>query len=222
VTKATDKGNFVGIYEAPRAALYLSATTRRRISPRRLIRWVRLELASPYLSKVDSRDLLLEFEDLVTLRMVAILNQAGFSISHILRAEQYFRKMTGDPRPFATRPFWTWKHNIFAELEGQLVSGSKAGQQAFAFVREQLKTVDLEFNDQGVAALWVPHEDVTLKPTVQFGAPCVAGTRIPTRAIWSMIRGGDREDSVAKAYNLALDKVRHAMEWETRLEEAAA
>ena len=66
-----------GIYDVPEAARYLRATSHAEelypVSSRKLIGWIRRGLASPDLSDVEGRELLIEFEDLVSMRVVAAL-----------------------------------------------------------------------------------------------------------------------------------------------------
>jgi uncharacterized protein (DUF433 family) len=96
------------------------------------------------------------------------------------------------------------------------------------FVREWLRhlrrpvdgALDLSFkkvNGKEVASAWMPHLHVVLNPLVQFGTPCVEGTRIPTRAVWSLFLGGDKPQAIATDYKLPVVKVESALEWEKKV-----
>lgn len=83
---ATENSEFRGIYVAPEAALYLTATLRRDLSSfdgtdairsRNLIHWIRIGLTSPDLRRTRGADLLLTFEDVVSMRVIAILRALG-------------------------------------------------------------------------------------------------------------------------------------------------
>ena len=69
----------------------------------------------------------------------------------------------------------------------------------------------LQFADQ-VARSWSPQPGVVLDPAVQFGEPCIRDTRIPTRAVWSLVRGGDSQDLVARAYGITQGELTAALE----------
>ena len=65
-----------------------------------------------------------------------------------------------------------------------------------------------------------PFAGVVLEPQVQFGAPCVKGTRIPTRTIFGMIEAGDSPEWVAEAYEISTSEVQAAYDWESLLRAA--
>jgi uncharacterized protein (DUF433 family) len=112
-------------------------------------------------------------------------------------------------------------------MEGWL-SATRQGQYAMDFIKEWLRRLrrpldtglDLSFrkvNGREVASTWVSYPYVLLNPLIQFGAPCIEGTRIPTAAVWSMFLGGDRPEALAKDYSVPLFKVQSALEWEKKL-----
>ncbi|MFN2568053.1 MAG: DUF433 domain-containing protein, partial [Candidatus Dormibacteria bacterium] len=56
---------------------------------------------------------------------------------------------------------------------------------------------------------------VVIDPSVSFGVPQVHGIR--TEAVAEAIACGEREEDVAKAFDLAVDDVRAAIRWELKL-----
>ena len=80
----------------------------------------------------------------------------------------------------------------------------------------------LEFDDRKIAVAWKPSLDIALRPTIQFGEPCIIGTRIPTSAVWAMVKGGDSIGFLSESYRVDQIKLLHAIEWEERLEKAGA
>lgn len=210
---------FEGIYELPRAAHYLLASRDSQeaysVGSRQLIRWIRSGLALPSLADVPGRSLLITFEDLVSMRVVAALRAAGVSWPKIRRAETWLRQATRHSRPFATEQLWTERSEVFAEFRDRLVAASRRGQSAMKMVEEYLIPIHgLRFDASHVAASWEPMSGVLLDPGIQFGAPVVKGTRVPTRAIWDMTEGGDSIEFVANAYRITADEVKQAMTWE--------
>jgi len=94
------KNEIPGIYVAPKAALYLTATLKKDIpSPvqripinsRNLINWVRTGLMTPELRNVSGHELILSFEDLISMRVIATLRSLGVTWHNIHLAEKYLR-----------------------------------------------------------------------------------------------------------------------------------
>ena len=212
-----------GIYDVPEAARYLRATSHAEElypgSSRKLIGWIRRGLASPDLPDVEGRELLIEFEDLVSMRVVAALRAVGVSWREIRATNQWLRDETGHARPFATEFLWTGQGQLFVEWTERLISGSRNGQVAFELLREYLIPVHgLKFDSLSqVAISWEASRGVFLEPEIQFGAPCIKGTRIPTRTIVGMIEAGDSPHWVAQAYGISPEEVQAARDWESRL-----
>ena len=216
-----ENARFEGIYDLPSAARYLlaarGAQEAYRISSRHLIRWIRKGLALPEFSDVPGRELLIAFQDLVSMRVIAALRAAGVSWQDIYRAEDWLRQHVGHPRPFATEQLWTSRSDIFTRFHQMLISASRHGQLAMNLLTDQLIPVSgLRFEMQ-VARTWEPRNLILLDPKVQFGAPCIKGTRIPTRAIWGMVEGGDPSELVRRAYEITDEEFAAALEWEEHL-----
>ncbi len=214
---------FEGIYDVSEAARYLKAGMYGPIvypvSSAKLIRWIRQGLASHDLVEISGAELLIAFEDLVSMRVVAALRTAGIGWPAIRRGEQWLREETGAQRPFATEVLWAGQGQVFTEWTEQLLSASHYGQAAFEMLRQYLIPIHgLAFSDSSrVATSWEPMGGVVLEPQVQFGAPCLKGTRIPTRTIAGMIEAGDSVRWVAETYGLSRDGVKAACDWESRL-----
>ena len=213
---------YEGIYEIPEAARYLVAS---RIADdvypvrsRHLIRWIRKGLALPTLAGVPGRELLISFEDLVSMRVIAALRNAGVGFAKIDTAERWLRLHTDSLRPFATEVLWTERSDVFAEFHRRLVSASRYGQLAMDVLREYLIPVHgLTFGKDQRATSWEPMENVLLHPLIQFGAPCIKDTRIPTRTVAGMVRAGDSMERVARSFRIHEDDIRSALSWEESL-----
>ena len=215
--------DFEGIYDVPEAARYLKASIHGDvvypITSAKLIRWIRRGLIAPELSSDSGRDLLIAFEDLVSLRIIAALRSVQVRWTEIRLTEKWLRERTGARRPFATEYLWAGQGQIFVDWTQRLISGSRSGQLALGMLREYLIPIHgLMFGEEThVAMSWEPLDGVLLEPQIQFGTPCIKGTRIPTRTIAGMVEAGDSVDWVAKVFDLTLDDVKVACDWETRL-----
>ena len=214
---------FQGIYDVPEVARYLKAAAHGDmiypLDSTKLIRWIRRGLASHELIRLSGADLLIAFEDLISMRVIAALRSAGIGWSEINRTEQWLRKGTGAQRPFAIEDLWAGQGQIFVDWTQQLLSASRHGQLALGMLRQYLIPIHgLVFSEATrLATSWEPVDGIALEPQVQFGAPCVKGTRIPTRTIAGMIEAGDSEDWVIEAYGLSSGEVKAACDWESRL-----
>jgi uncharacterized protein (DUF433 family) len=209
-----------GIYDPPTAARLLLAGRMANeaypVSSRTLIRWIRSGLATPELAEAPGRALLLNFEDLISLRVVAALRSYGVRWKAIWTAERWLRETTGHSRPFAREEMWTATSDVFVSFRGMITAASKNGQLAMEIVRDFLIPIHgLVFADH-VATQWRPIPGIVIDPRVQFGEPCIEGTRIPVRAVYASIEGGDRPEFVREAYNLTTDAMDSALSWGKR------
>ncbi|MBM3133509.1 MAG: DUF433 domain-containing protein [Chloroflexi bacterium] len=219
---------FSGIYEMAEAARYLHVTAPRRPPNYAAVRrWVRSGLPDPETITRPATELILSFEDLISLRMVVALRIAGFSLQHIRRVHADLRRITGYPHPFAIKDLWVSNTDIFVQMNGWL-SVTKRGTYAMEFVKDWLReirrpiddTLDIGFkrtDGHEVAAKWSPYPNVLLNPLVQFGTPCIEGTRIPTGTVWDMYRAGDRPQAIANNYRVSITQIESALEWEKEL-----
>jgi len=219
---------YEGIYELHNAGQYLYITAPQRLPHYTTIyRWVRSGLPSAEAQSLPKRELFINFQDLVSLRMIVSLRIAGFSLQHIRRVHKYLQDVTGYRRPLALKDLWISKTEIFIEMEG-ILSATRRGQYAMEFIKDWLQRIrrpdigelDLTFvesDGREVASAWTPNPYIVLNPLIQFGAPCLQDTRIPTVAIWSMFTGGDAPETIAKGYNLPLFKVQSALVWEEKI-----
>ena len=220
---------FDGIYDVPEAARYLKASAHGNVAypvtSAKLIRWIRKGMASPELPGQTGRDLLIAFEDLVSLRIIIALRGAGVGWAEIRRGKPKSgfvkrRELGGrSPRSICGRD----RGIYFVDWTQRLISASRNGQLAFDVLRTYLIPIHgLAFSEQThLASSWEPSDCVLLQPQIQFGAPCIKGTRIPTRTIFGMIEADfgvyDSVEWVARAYRISKDEAQAAYDWENRI-----
>jgi uncharacterized protein (DUF433 family)/DNA-binding transcriptional MerR regulator len=224
-----ERAAYLGVYELREATRYFCVTT--PVSPGaypKVYRWVRYNYFTPRGGEPGRR--MLTFHDLVTLRMVIALRASGFSLQHIRKVHHLLREITRFSHPFVLADLWVGESEIFTSFQGFL-SATKRGQFAMDFLKEWLRHLerpavgpsDLVFTahkDWEVASAWIPQSHIILNPLIQFGAPCLEGTRIPTRTIWLMVLGGDQPRAIARDYGVPRDKVESALLWERKLAKA--
>ena len=218
---------FTGIYSPPQAARYLNAADSARkaypsVNSSKLTRWIRQGLASSDFAGVHGADLTLTFPDLVSMRVIAALRNAGVGWREIRNSELWLRETTGSRCPFASESIWTGQGQVYVDWESRLISAGRNGQIAFDILRRHLIPAHgLTFSkESGMAESWTPAKGVSLHPEIQFGAPCIENTRIPTAAIYGMVKGGDSPQFTARSYRISSESMEAAIDWERRLEAA--
>ena len=213
-----------GIYDPPEAARYIRAGRNAdnvyALGSAKLRRWIRRGLSNPDRTEFGGRDLLINFDELISMRVVAALRSAGVRWSEIDATDRWLQDRLGLRYPFATETVWAGQGELLAQWNRQLVSASRHGQLALDLLREQLRpfhglTFDIVTY---MANSWEPMDGIVLEPEIQFGAPCIKGTRIPTRTIGGMVAAGDSTTWVAQAFEIDLESVQAACEWEERLQ----
>ena len=193
------------------------------LSPQQLTGWARAGLVSLHTDDVFTGRRYVRFPDLVTLRMVAILRSHGISTAKIRTAQAYLSETLLIAHPFAHKTLWVddaeVAEDIFAEVDRRLVTASRYGQMPFTELlkRKIVKVSNLDFDGDGDAESWQPHEGVVIDPAVHSGAPCIAGTRISTRVIYDLHVGGDDVATLAGWYEIDVGQVGAAIAWEARL-----
>ncbi|MXX93733.1 MAG: DUF433 domain-containing protein [Chloroflexi bacterium] len=223
IVREPEPSSYEGIYDVPEVARYIKATIHaelaRSVSSAKLIRWIRRGVASHDLVDVPGTELLIAFEDLISMRVITALRASGVKWSEIDRTEEWLRDATRHERPFATEYLWTGQGEIFVDWTERLLSASRDGQLALELLKDYLIPVHgLVFSEKTkVAALWEPMAGIVLEPQVQFGSPCLKGTRIPARTVAGMVEAGDAVEWVAQSYGLTRDEVKAACDWEARV-----
>ena len=228
VTTVSDHTKHTGSYEVVEASDYLRVTmpdipgSKVQMSSTKLIRWIRYGLADTSLVAVPGVRLLITFEDLISMRVISFMRLFGIRFKEIRAAHSWLKNQTGHHRPFATERIWIedlGAMDIYAEMEDILAVANRGGQLAFrSLVKEKLVRVhNMTFDHFGVASSWTADEWITIDPSIQFGRPCISGTRIPTSDIVGMFRAGDSCEFLAASYGISLAQVERAIAWEDKI-----
>lgn len=219
--------SFLGTYSIPSATLYVLATitngSRVSLSARHLYRWTRDGLAGGYLIGIHNKRIYINFRDLISLRAIAAMRANGMSHKEIMIAEQVLRRYYGHDYPFATMEFWTLPpKDVLIRESGILLSASRHLQAAMEFFEEYMCPYhNLSFDIFSISASWRPYDNVLLDPKIQYGEPCIEGTRVPTQVLYSLHRAGDSVDTLSYFYDIPPSRIRDAITWENHIQEAA-
>ena len=137
--------------------------------------------------------------------------------------KKVLRKRYGCDYPFATVEFWAVPpKDIFIKEAEFLLSASRQLQSAMKFFEQYLQSShNMTYDIFGVSASWRPHANVLLDPQIQYGEPCIEGTRVPTQVIYSFSRAGDSADNLSYFYGIQLSRIEDAIAWEKKIQEVA-
>ena len=191
-----------GIYDIAEAARIV------RRHPETVARWTRSEHP---LHPID-HDRIISFLDLISLWVISELIRRGVSRREVRAGGAYIARKVGTDYPYAHRDLATVGAGFFGNLEAWVDVG-KGGQGSFPLVIEGLLD-PIEFGADRHASIWRPRNGVWLNPDVQAGAPCIDGTRVPTKVVADLEAAGEHLDNIANDLNLDVTQVSAALEYE--------
>ena len=191
-----------GIYDIAEAARIV------RSHPETVARWTR---GSDPLHHVES-DRIISFLDLISLWVISELIRRGVPRREIRAGGAYVAGNVGTDFPFAHRDLATVGTGFFGRFKDWVDVG-KGGQGSFPVVIEELLG-PIEFGSDLHASIWRPAKGVWLNPDVQAGAPCIDGTRVPTKVIADLEAVGDHIEDIADDLSLDITQVRAALQYE--------
>lgn len=207
----------VGLYTIPEAALLLD----RHFNTVRS--WVQKGLAPAPVHLAFGETTILSFHDLISLMVVRRLRDEGVELHSIRSAEEYLRTKWHFPRPYATERILTDGQGVFVALEhGGYTSADRQGQETLAgVIREILHDVTYDAVTE-LADCWKRKDGlVALRPDIQFGQPCIVGTRLTTATVAELVHAGDKPEFVSESYSVPLPQIIAALEFEEDLRKAA-
>lgn len=186
----------------------------------------------PSLQPIDNMRVL-TFLDLVELQFISLFRKEGVSMPVIRAASKAAARRFGTDHPFASSRFTTDGKAIFAVLQPENVDAHNGdmstiveelhkSQMVFAEVIEPFFR-NIEWGAQEAMRLWPLGKDhrVVIDPKRQFGAPIDSETGIPTAVLYAnAVEGGNAPELVAEWYEIPLDAVERAVEYETHLRTA--
>jgi len=219
--------SFWGTYSIPSAVLYVLATTtngsKLSLTTKHLYHWTRDGLAGGYLTGIRNKNIFINFKDLISLRAIAVMRASGMNHREIIIAEEVLRKRYGHEYPFATMEFWTVPPtDILIKEGGILLSASRYLQVAMDFFAEYIVPHhNLTFDIFNLSAAWRPYNNVLLDPQIQYGEPCIEGTRVPTQVLYSFYKAGDSIDKLSYFYGIQPTRIKDAIAWENHIQEVA-
>ncbi len=163
----------------------------------------------------------LSFLDLVELKIIGELRQAGVAMREIRRAHREGCQLLGVSHPFATRHIWTDGQRVY--VDHKAVKMDLGRRQ---YVMEQVIEpflCSLSFDPStGLAESWQIGPGVEVNPKFSMGVPVVSKSKVPTSTLADAVEASGGEiETAAKWYRVEPDEVRQAIEFERGLRTAA-
>lgn len=158
------------------------------------------------------------FLDLVEVVAIGGLKKAGFSMKEIRQIVRNCQEMLDVPRPLATLDFKVGGHEVFVERAGVLVEvGRRKREQAWREVLEPFLD-SLDYTHE-LASRWWPLgkcEPVIVDPDYGYGYPVIEDSGVRTEIIRERALAGDRNEQIARDFNLSLLQVERALAFELK------
>lgn len=166
---------------------------------------------------------LLGFLDLIEARMIGEFRRRGVKWGTIAAASQEAKRRLEVSHPFATKRLKTNGQRIFLEVgEGEndraLVELVSTNHIFESFVRPFL--INLDYDAEEIASRWWPigkGKEVIIDPARSFGKPIVDSGAVPTAVLASALETEGSAERVARWYEVSVDAVKYAAEFERGL-----
>lgn len=202
-----------GLYDAAEVGWLLGH------DPDWVVRWSTSSTAGPAVV-APSFGRMFSFVDLVSFRVGLIIRQQDVSDRHLRQGVETLRVRTGLVQPLASRDvissLATSGRSFLSDFgTGEFEDIGRGGQQVFQEVI-RVHLTHIVFDADGDPERWNPAAGVVIDPAIQAGAPCIAGTRVPTATVATLLRD-EEPDDVALDFNVSVDAVRLAEKFEQLL-----
>lgn len=217
-----------GLYTVPEAAALLDFDTKALRRWTAGVRGRSRPVVRSALGKVEEKSAV-TFPELMELRLLTELHKAGVSLRDIRAIVADARELLNHPHPFATRTFFrTDGRNVIAEIVGNkrtdMYNLRSKNFEMIDVIEPSLKD-DFKFDAQGNIFAWYPRRkiapNVMIHPKFSFGAPALEKSRIPTATLAATFSAEGNAEVVADIFDLTVDEVNEAVDFEASLGRAA-
>jgi uncharacterized protein (DUF433 family) len=183
----------------------------------------------PVIDLADKRSRALSFRNLVELHVLtAARREHKVPMQRVRQAVDFLQERLGVPNPLASQQLLTDGRDLLVEAYDQFLNISQSGQlEPRALVQAYLNRIE---HDAGGLVRLYPFsrksvlEDpcaIEINPRVQFGRPCLRGTRVPTAEIADRCKAGESIESLAEDFGCPSDQILEAIRYELDLDLAA-
>jgi len=179
---------------------------------------------------------MLSFVNLVELHVLdSIRRQHQVELNNVRKSVAFLKREFDTQHPLADIQMETNGKDLFVEQLGRLINVSREGQLAMKEVLEQFLR-RIERDPRGLAVRLFPftrnarlREEllaadapriVSIEPTIAFGRPVIAGSRIPTVEIAERFKAGDSSELLASEYGRSIAEIEEAIRCELAFDAA--
>lgn len=213
MTTAAISIDTMGLYTVSEASRLVRA-------PRQTVNdWLHADLggSSAQGSLSPTSSTLLTFAEMISLFVVRELRKASVDVEVIRDAEHNLARLWGVDKPFAHGEFQTGYGAIVTILENRhvAIAGKAVQEILYELIKSDLRNVT--YDAQQRARKWQPRDFISLRPDLQFGQPCIEGTRITTRTVAQYLGGGDTIEELAEEFEISIDQIKAALLYEESL-----
>lgn len=167
----------------------------------------------------EKREKVINFLTLIEIVMVHYLRMEGAGFHKIKMAHKELSELKNTIYPFAHAEVWTDRRNVFYDLESSIMELDSKRQLSFSeMVKPYCKKIDFRESTRLAERFWPlgKERSVVVDPHHHFGQPIISGTNITTDSIMSMLHAGESPKLVASIYDLTMNQVKDAEEFENR------
>ena len=191
--------------------------------------------APPLIDAADPDAHLLSFVNMLELHVLdAIRAVHHVDMRLVRRALDYLRKELGVPHPLVNEQMETDGKTIFIRRLGQLIDAASWGQVAMSDLLD-IRLSRIERNPSGIAVKLYPFTRrkpdmidvaareprvIAMDPSIAFGRPVIAGSRIPTIEVAERYKAGDSLEQLMAEYRRPQAEIEEAIRCELRLDVA--
>lgn len=178
---------------------------------------------------------LLSFVNMLELHVLDAIRLAhGIDMRLVRRALDYLRRELGVAHPLVDEQMETDGKRIFVRRLDQLIDAASWGQVSMADLLE-IRLARIERDPSGIAVKLYPFTRrkpdaveeasreprvIAIDPSVAFGRPVIAGSRVPTFEVAERYKAGDSIDQLVAEYRRSNEEIEEAIRCELRLDAA--
>ena len=176
----------------------------------------RLSKTTDYIYHFEVKNIIaVNFLTLIEMYVFYALKEKGVRTSKIIEAHTAMSEVLGTAYPFAKEEIYLSSKSLLFGSEDQLITADKTLQIVIVEILKSFIS-KVHFNDDRIAKKFYPlgkERCVVVDPENQFGQPVIDGTNILTETIYTLSRGGDSHEYIAKLYDISPSQVSDAIEF---------
>lgn len=172
--------------------------------------------ASNYTYHFNVKDIsAVNFLTLVEMYVFYTLKEKGIGTNKIMEAHTVMASFLNTPYPFAKEDIYVDSKSLLFGRDDQLITADRNLQTVIVQVLKPF-IKKISFSDDRLARKFYPlgkRRSIVVNPENQFGQPIIEGTNILVETVYSLSRGGESKQLIAKLYDISIRNVEDAIEF---------